>query len=103
MRSIAEVSFFLDEANRRKGYGSGLLKRILEVCPKLGIMTLLAVLLDINKESIRFLKKQGFKKWGHFRDIVEFEDKTCGQLIYGLKISEQDQLAVAGALGSIIL
>ncbi len=89
MRSIAEVSFFLDEAYHRKGYGSILLQRMMDSCPRLGIKTLLAVFLDINKKSIQLLKKFGFKKWGHFPDVIEFEDKTCGQLIYGLKISDR--------------
>ena len=91
MRTIAEVSFFLDESHQGKGYGSLLLQRMLDSCPRLGIKTLLAILLDTNKKSVRFLKKFGFKKWGHFPDVIEFEDKTCGQLIYGLKIQDSEQ------------
>lgn len=86
MRSIAEVSFFLNEAYHGKGYGSNLLEKIISDCPRLKIKTLLAILLDTNKKSIGLLKKFGFTKWGHFQDVVEFEDNTCGQLIYGLKI-----------------
>lgn len=92
MRSIAEVSFFLDEAYQGKGYGSILLEHLINVCPRLEIKTLLAILLDVNKNSIDLLKKFGFQKWGHFRDIIEFENKTCGQLIYGLKVAEIAQL-----------
>ena len=88
MKSIAEVSFFLDEAYFGKGFGSSLLEKIISDCPRLKIKTLLAILLDTNKKSIGLLRKFGFAKWGHFHDVVEFEDKTCGQLIYGLKIQD---------------
>jgi L-amino acid N-acyltransferase YncA len=91
MQSIAEVSFFLDEAHHGKGYGSILLQRMMDSCPRLGIKTLLAILLDVNKKSVHLLKKFGFQKWGHFRDVVAFEDKTCGQLIYGLKIGDRER------------
>ena len=91
MKSIAEVSFFLDEAHQGKGFGSILLQRLMDSSSRLGIKTLLAILLDVNKKSVRILKKFGFKKWGHFPDVVEFEDKTCGQLIYGLKIKDREQ------------
>ena len=90
MRNIAEVSFFLDEAYQGKGYGSILLENIINDCPRVKIKTLLAILLDTNKKSVRLLKKHGFKKWGHFPDVIEFEDKTCGQLFYGLKIKDRE-------------
>ena len=90
MRTIAEVSFFLDENYQGKGYGTILLDKIISDCPRVNIKTLIAILLDANKKSIRLLKKFGFKKWGHFPDVIEFEDKTCGQLIYGLKIEKEE-------------
>ena len=90
MRNIAEASFFLDEKYRGKGYGTILLNKIISDCPRVKIKTLIAILLDVNRKSIRLLKKFGFKKWGHFPDVIEFEDKTCGQLIYGLKIRDSE-------------
>jgi len=86
MRSVAEVSFFLAEAFQGKGYGSILLEKIINGCPRVKIKTLIAILLDINEPSIRLLEKFGFERWGHFPGIVEFPDKTCGQLIYGKKM-----------------
>ena len=94
MRSIAEVSFFLDQEYQGKGYGSLLVAKIIDDCPRLKIKTLIAILLDVNKKSIRLLKKFGFEKWGYFRDIVEFEDKTCGQLVYGLKVKDANELLI---------
>ena len=91
MRSIAEVSFFLDKEYQGKGYGKVLLAKIIRDCSRVKIKTLIAILLDVNKKSIGLLKKFGFKKWGHFKDIIEFDDKTCGQLIYGLKVAEANE------------
>ena len=90
MRSIAEVSFFIDEKYQGKGYGKILLQYIINDCRRVKIKTLIAILLDVNKRSIRLLKEFGFKKWGYFPDVVEFDNKTCGQLIYGKKIQEED-------------
>jgi phosphinothricin acetyltransferase len=86
MDSIAEVSFFMDEDFQRKGFGSMLLKHIIDDCPRVEIKTLIAILLDVNKPSVRLLKKFGFEKWAHLKEIIEFEDKICGQLIYGKKL-----------------
>jgi L-amino acid N-acyltransferase YncA len=81
---------FIDEKYQGKGYGKILLQYIINDCERVKIKALIAVLLDINKRSIRLLKKFAFKKWGHFPEVIEFEDKTCGQLIYGKKITEDD-------------
>jgi len=101
MRKIAEISFFLDEKYQGRGYGSILLSKMIYDCNRTGIKTLLAILLDVNKKSTGLLKKFGFKKWGHFRDVVEFEDKTCGQLIYGIKASDADELLVKKQLAEL--
>jgi L-amino acid N-acyltransferase YncA len=86
MNSIAQVSFFMDENFQRKGLGSMLLQHMIDDCPRVKINTLIAILLDVNKPSARLLRKFGFEKWAHLKGIIEFEDKTCGQLIYGKKL-----------------
>lgn len=98
MRNIAEVSFFLDKEYRKKGFGTVLLGKILNDCDRVHIKTLLAIILDVNKDSIRLLRKFGFKKWGCFPEVVEFEDKTCSQLVYGLKVSDADQQLINAQL-----
>ena len=91
MKSIAEVSFFLDKEFQRKGFGTVLLGKILYNCNRVGVKTLLAIVLDINKGSLRLLKNYGFKKWGHFPKVVGFEEKTCSQVIYGLKTKDANR------------
>ena len=91
MESIAEVSFFLDKEYQRKGFGTVLLGYIIQDCERVKKKTLLAILLDNNIGSLRLLKKYGFRKWGHFPKVVEFKDKICSQVIYGLKIKDVDR------------
>lgn len=86
MKSMAEISFFLDEQSQGMGIGSFLVDHMIKDCTRIGKKSLLAILLDINEKSIALLKKFGFKEWGHFPDVVELKDQTCGQSIYGLKI-----------------
>ena len=90
MSNIAEVSFFLHQDYQGKGYGKILLQYIINDCPRVNIKSLIAILLDVNRNSVRLLNKFGFEKWGHFPGVVEFPNKTCGQLIYGKKITKDD-------------
>ncbi|MCG8308640.1 MAG: hypothetical protein MI975_14705, partial [Cytophagales bacterium] len=64
-----------------------LILHIIRDCNRIGKRTLLAILLDINDRSAGLLRKFGFEQWGHFPDVIELKDRTCGQLIYGLKLS----------------
>jgi len=90
MRNIAEVSFFLHEDYQGKGFGKILLQYIINDCPRINIKTLIAILLDVNKKSVCLLERFGFQKWGYFPEVIEFPDKTCGQLIYGKKVTKDD-------------
>jgi len=86
MNSIAEISFFLDEEYHGMGLGSFLVDHMIKDCQRIRKKALLAILLDINDKSIGLLKKFGFEEWGHFPEVIELKGKTCGQLIYGLKL-----------------
>lgn len=86
MRKVAEVSFFLDFNYHRKGIGSTLLRYMMEDCPRLGINSLIAILLGTNDGSIALLRKCGFEEWGRMPQIIEFEDKTCDHLYYGIRL-----------------
>jgi len=84
MDKVAEISFFLDYKHHRKGIGSVLLKHMIEDCCRLGIDSLVAILLNINEASIALLKKHGFEQWGLMPGIIQFENKVCDHLYYGL-------------------
>ena len=86
MKKVAEVSFFLDFKYLRKGFGTALLSHMIEACPELGIETLIAILLGTNNCSIALLKKHGFEEWGRMPGIIDFGDRVCDHLYYGLTI-----------------
>ena len=88
MKSIAEISFYIDYEYHNLGIGSALIQHCIDDCPRIEKESLLAILLDINISSIQLLKKFGFSEWGYFPDIIHLENLTCGQLIYGLKVKE---------------
>ena len=87
MSSVVEISYYLDYSFHGKGIGTSLLKYVISDCKRIGKKTLLAILLDINFQSIGILEKFNFKKWGHFPNIIDIDGEKCGHLIYGLKIS----------------
>lgn len=89
MASIAEISFFLDYDFHNRGLGSALVQHMIDDCQRIGKKSLLAILLDVNAVSIGLLEKFGFEQWGHFPDVVQLREQVCGQLIYGLSLTNR--------------
>ena len=88
MSKIAEISFYLDYSFHGNNIGTEILKYVILDCKRIGKDNLLAILMDLNSQSIGILKKFNFIKWGHFPDIIDINGKKCGHLIYGLKINK---------------
>ena len=86
LRSVAEISYYIHKDHRRKGVANNLIIHTIDSAKALGFRNLIAILLDLNKASIYILEKFGFEKWGHLPGIVQIDDITCGQYIYGKKI-----------------
>lgn len=86
LRNVAEISYYIDRSYRGKGIGRQIMQYALQKAPTLGLHNLFAILLDTNRISVVLLEKNGFSKWGHLPDIAEFQDKVCGQYIYGRKV-----------------
>ena len=88
LRHTAEVSFFVHSEHHRQGIATRLLQYGIDMCPSLQIKTLLAILIDSNRDSNRLLEKFSFKKWGHMPRVAEFEGVEVGHLYYGLRIEK---------------
>ena len=86
LRTVAEISYYVHKSHRRKGVASSLVEFTLKEAKILGFKNLISILLDLNNISIQLLEKFGFKKWGHLPDVASFDDKICGQYIYGKKL-----------------
>ena len=81
---VAEVSYYVDEAERGKGFGSSLLDHALHVAPAFGFSVLIAILLDKNPASIGLLMKFGFKEWGRMPGIAQIDGQKADHLYFGL-------------------
>jgi L-amino acid N-acyltransferase YncA len=86
LRYTAEISYYIHEDFRGVGVGSHLIERAIELCPRLRIKTLFAILLDINADSVHILEKFGFQKWGHMPNVADFGGSECGHLYYGRRV-----------------
>lgn len=86
MNKVAEISFYIDYSFHGLGIGSALIKHAISDCKRIGKASLIAILLDINKPSIKLLKKFYFEEWGHLPDIINFDGKICGHYVFGLKL-----------------
>ena len=89
MAKIAEISFYLDYDHLGKGIGTQLVEHAFADCSRIGKKHLLAILLDINTKSIGILKKFNFSKWGHYPNVIDLDGHICGQVIYGLNLTEE--------------
>ncbi len=83
---VAEVSYYIDEAEQGKGWGSLLLEHALKVAPIYGFSVLLAILLNKNPASIALLDKFGFERWGNMPGIALIQGQEADHLYYGLKL-----------------
>jgi L-amino acid N-acyltransferase YncA len=86
LRFAVEISYFIHKGHQRKGIGTQLLGRGIEVCKELGYKTLLAIILEPNVESAGLLEKFGFEKWAYLPAIADFNGVECSQVYYGKKI-----------------
>ncbi|MFK5892792.1 MAG: GNAT family N-acetyltransferase [Pseudomonadota bacterium] len=86
LNKTAEVSYYIDFNHHGEGVGSLLLEHAIELCPKLHLNTLIAILIGSNNGSINLLKKFGFKEWGCMPDIVHLNDEKFDHLYYGLHV-----------------
>lgn len=82
-RSTAEISYYIDVNHQRKGIGTKLIAHAISQCPKLGIESLIAILLSCNTTSIAILKKFDFEEWGCMPGIAKLENGSFDHLYYG--------------------
>lgn len=87
LSGVAEISYYIDREHRGKGYADKLINDAFIHADNHDLNHLIAILLDNNRPSLQLLRKHGFKRWGELPGIVDFGALTCGQYIYGKKLS----------------
>jgi L-amino acid N-acyltransferase YncA len=83
----AEISIYLLENERGKGYGKKMLEYAIAKSPSLGIQTLLGFIFAQNLTSIRLFEKMGFKEWAHLQNVAVLDEKECSLKILGKRIT----------------
>lgn len=67
----AEISLYLDNSAKGKGYGSKMIEFMQAQMLNHNIHTLMAYVFELNKISQNLMKKHGFEQWGRFPNIAD--------------------------------
>jgi L-amino acid N-acyltransferase len=85
-QNTAEVSYYVDFDYHNKGIASLLMQHAFKYCQENNLKILLAFLYGHNEQSISFLKKFEFKKWGLLPGAAIVNGKKFDHVIYGKRI-----------------
>ena len=85
-QGTAEISIYLNEKERGKGYGKKILQYAIEHAPPLGIKTLLGFIFSHNIPSIQLFIAAGFEEWADLKKIALLDGKEYGLKILGKRI-----------------
>lgn len=80
-----EISLYLDQQAKGKGYGSAALQFMQQQMASCGVNTLMAYVIEENHASRRLFEKQGFQQWGRYPHIANMGDSLQTFLIYGFQ------------------
>ena len=83
----AEVSIYLDEAARGKGYGKEILKTIIDQAPAFGVKSLLGYIFAHNEPSLKLFKSFGFEQWALFPNVAVLDGVERSLIIVGKRVA----------------
>lgn len=82
----AEISIYLDAAQRRRGLGGFLLDEAIAHAPTLGLKVLLAFVFAHNHPSMALFGRRGFASWGLLPGVAVLDATERDLAILGLRI-----------------
>ena len=82
----AELSVYVHEAFRKRGFGSHLLTQALARAPTLKIDTLLGFIFGHNEPSLALFKRFGFLRWGELPKVAALDGVERDLIIVGRRI-----------------
>ena len=85
--ATCEISIYLDEKQRGKGYGKTILKHCLENASIYGIKILLGYIFAHNEASIKLFQHFGFEEWAFLPNIAVLDGEEKSLKILGKRIS----------------
>lgn len=84
--ATVEVSIYLDETMRGKGYGKEILQYAIDASNGLGIKTLLGFIFAHNLPSLKLFENLGFQEWASLPNIALLDGVERGVKILGKRV-----------------
>ncbi len=81
-----EVSIYLDESCRGKGYGKTILQYCIDNAGKFGVNNLVALIFLHNEPSLKLFRHFGFEDWGNLPNVAVLDGVERSLVILGKKI-----------------
>ncbi|MCJ7935855.1 MAG: N-acetyltransferase family protein [Chryseobacterium sp.] len=81
-----EVSIYLDEKCRGKGYGKTILQYCVDNAGKFGVKNLVALIFLHNEPSLKLFRYFGFEDWGTLPDVAVLDGMERSLKILGKRI-----------------
>lgn len=84
-----ELSVYVAGEYQGNGYGTFLLRRLIERCPEFRVETLLGFIFAENAASLRIHRALGFEDWGQLCGVAEIDGRERDLLILGRKVEKR--------------
>ncbi|MFP3595624.1 GNAT family N-acetyltransferase [Chryseobacterium sp. SIMBA_029] len=81
-----EMSIYLDESCRGKGFGKKVLQYCIDNAGKFGVKTLLGFIFLHNEPSLKLFRYFGFEDWGMFPNVAVLDGVERSLVILGKRI-----------------
>lgn len=81
-----EVSIYLDESSRGKGYGKTILQYCIDNAGKFGVINLVALIFLHNEPSLKLFRHFGFEDWGTLPNVAVLDGIERSLKILGKRI-----------------
>ncbi|MBS1208194.1 MAG: pat [Proteobacteria bacterium] len=82
----AELSIYIDTAERGQGLGRTLLQRAIAHAPQLGLRNLIGLIFGHNAPSLSLFGRSGFARWGTLPDVAVLDGIERTLIIVGLRL-----------------
>lgn len=81
-----ELSIYMAENSRGKGYGKKVLQHCIDNAPKFDVKTLLGFIFLHNEPSLKLFRHFGFEDWGVFPDVAVLDGVERTLVILGKRV-----------------
>jgi Sortase and related acyltransferases len=84
--ATVEVSIYISKDYRKKGLGHIFMQKAINICPKLGINTLIGFIFSHNEPSLKLFQGYGFESWGHLPKVATLDGIERDLTIVGKRV-----------------